>query len=163
MRLQRLWIVALVVLPVSCGLYGEQGFSGKNPLPAPRFVEDVDAACGDVNEELDEETAALFGSDPPADEATDDAVGDLRDGIDELMQELPDHFGPDELEQLRDDYIDVLEQADDQLDGAGDALDDGDDETFRQRLGVALASLTDAEKRMRAAGFEVCGVPRPAA
>ena len=159
--LRRCGLVVLVVLPVGCGLYGEGGFSGKNPLPAPRFIEDVDAACEDVNENLDEETALLVRPEPPADDATEDAFGDYRDGIDELVEELADHYGPEELEQQRDAYIDVLEQADDQLKDARDALKDEDEKEFREHLSTAMASLTDGEEGMREAGFKVCGIPRP--
>jgi hypothetical protein len=161
LRIRRYGLVVLVVLPVGCGLYGEGGFSGKNPLPAPRFIENVDEACEDVNETLDDETASLR-PEAPADDATDDAIGDLRDGIDELVEELPDHYGPEELEQQRDTYVEVLEQADDELKDARDALKDEDDKAFRQHLATAMEALTGGEKSMRTAGFRVCGVPRPA-
>ena len=162
LRIRRYGLVVLFVLPAGCGLYGEGGFSGKNPLPAPRFIEDVDKACADINENLDDEVAVLLRREVPADDATEDAIGDYRDAIDELVEELPEHYGPDDLEEQRDAYVDVLEQADKQLNDAGDALDDDDEGAFREHLSTATEALTGGEEAMRTAGFKVCGVPRPA-
>jgi hypothetical protein len=145
----------------SCGLYGEKGFTGNNPLSAPRFIEEVDALCVDANEALDDDAALVLRADPPADEATDDGIASFRDAIDELTEDLSEHNGPEELEQHRDSYVDVLENVDDQLHDAQDSLEDEDDKAFREHLAAAVGLLEDAEQNMRAAGFEVCGTPRP--
>ena len=159
-KVLRAALLGLTVLLAGCGLYGEKGFSGKNRLPADRFIEDVDAACADTNEELDDDTGSLLQPDPPADGDTKDAIRDYRDALDDLAEELPEHYGPEDLEQQRDTYVDVLEQVDGQLKDARDALDD-DDAAFRKRLAGAIKSLDDAEKSMRAEGFGVCGRPHP--
>lgn len=163
LRLRRYGLLVLLVLPAGCGLYGEGGFSGKNPLPAPRFIENVDDACADVNQSLDDETEVLLRDEVPADDEAEDAVRDYRDAVDELVEELPEHYGPEELEQQRDAYVGVLEEVDEQLQDAREALEDGDEEAFRQGLSSAMERLAAAEKTLRTAGFEVCGVPRPAA
>lgn len=160
-RFRFLGVAPLLVLVAGCGLYGEKGFSGQNPLSAPRFIEEVDATCTEVNEELDEDAALILGADPAADDETRDAISSLRDGIDDLTQDLPEHNGPDDLEQQRDDYVDVLERVDDALKEARDAIGDEDERAFRERLGIAVDSLEGVEEDMRSAGFEVCGVPRP--
>lgn len=161
LRIGRWGLLVFVALSAGCGLYGEGGFSGKDPLSAPRFIEDVDEVCDEINTSIDDESAVLLRRDAPADDATDDAIGDYRDAIDELVDELPDHYGPEDLEQQRDAYIDALEQADDALDEAGDALDDGDEDALREHLTAATERLAQVERAMRTAGFTVCGVPRP--
>ena len=162
LRLRCLGLVALVGLLASCGLYGEKGFSGNNPLSARRFIEEADASCADAYEELDDDAALVLRDNPPADEATDDGIDSFLDAIDELVQELPEHNGPEDLEEHRDSYVDFLETVDDQLNDARDALEDEDEEAFRQHLAAAVGSLEDTETSMRAAGFKVCGTPRPA-
>lgn len=157
----RLAVIGLTMLLAGCGLYGEKGFSGKNRLPADRFIEDVDAACGDTNEDLDDDTASLLQADPPANADMKDAIRGYRDALDDLAEELAEHYGPEDLEQQRDTYVDVLERVDDQLKDARDALDDDDTVTFRKRVADAIKALDDAEKSMRAAGFGVCGRPHP--
>ena len=152
----------MIVLLASCGLYGEKGFSGRNPLSVPRFIEEVDASCTDANEALDDDAGSVLGANPAADEAAEDAIASFRDAIDELTQELPEHNGSSELEERRDSYVDILEDVDEQLGDARDALEDEDEEAFRRHLAAAVASLEDAEEDMRAAGFKVCGTPRPA-
>lgn len=161
MRLRALVLSACLLALTGCGLYGEKGFTGKNALPGPRFIEDVDDECQEINEDLDAETAALLAAAPEADDDAEDAIGDLRDGIDELVEELPDHYGPEALEQARDGYVKVLEAADEDLDAARDALKDDDGDAFRARIAAVKASLRGAEETLRAAGFTVCGTPRP--
>lgn len=161
LRIGRYGLIVFVALSAGCGLYGEGGFTGKDPLPAPRFIEDVDGVCEEINENLDDESEVLLRSEVPDDDATEGAISDYRDAIDELVDELPNHYGPEALEQQRDGYIEVLERADDLLGEAKDALKDGDD-AFRELLSAVTETLAQGEKALRAADFTVCGTPRPA-
>lgn len=159
----RRWVgaVACLLVVASCGAYGERGFSGNNPLTSARFVEEVDDMCREVNDDLPDEVWALY---PPRElETTDghDAVRDLQDGIDDLVEDLEAENGPDDLEALRDEYVEVLEEVDALLDEAADAIDDEDPAATVSVLDAGFALLAEIEQRFRLAGFDVCGIPRP--
>jgi hypothetical protein len=152
---------SLVLGLTSCGLYGEKGFTHKNPLTAERFVEEVDEMCADTNEAIDADTAYIVGTSTATKEPPKRLASDLRTDLLDLIDEIDSVNGPENLERVRDGYSDALEVARDQLETAREAAVDEDRAALAGAIAAVNLTLVTAEQQLRASGFKICGVPRP--
>lgn len=154
--------VCLILGLASCGLYGEQGFSGRDPLSPERFIEEIDERCHDANEALDEDVAKLLGGTVADVDDPKDAIAELMRSGDELAEKLDRVNGPDNLEKRRDEFVDVLEEVDGSFRAARRVAEDQPN-AADALMETAKRRFREAELQLRSARFRVCGLPRPPA
>src|SRR5687768_17046295 len=119
----------LLVLPVLLlGLLAGCGDAEADALSKEEYIEQGDARCEELNEELEGIAEPESADDiAPALERMGGLFEDFRSDLAELEP-------PDDAEELHQDFLDTVDKAIETVDKAGTAAEDGDMETAQSEI-----------------------------